>query len=392
MQGKHRLRPVGDYAPEGKLTFGTVFILILLIISAGFICLLPSVVYAQHADEPYELNLPPYVLEPGIPEDNPLTKGKADLGKKLYFDKRLSADDTISCATCHDPQKGFADGEIVAVGIKGQKGARNSPTTLNAAFYDFQFWDGRALTLEEQAKKPLINPVEMGMSSHDAVVEKVLKIPEYISLFKTVFKTDKITIDHIVQAIATFERTLITINTPFDLFIAGESGALSDSAKRGWVLFQGKGRCITCHEFNESYPFFTDNKFHNVGVAMNDKGFEDLALKAASSSADPSVLAHDKESAELGRFLVTREPKDIGAFKTPGMRDIALTAPYLHDGSEKTLESVVEFYNKGGVPNPYLDGGIRPLNLSDEEKKDLVEFMKALTSDDLPELIKKLNP
>ena len=232
----------------------------------------------------------------------------------------------------------------------------------------------------------------MGMPSHDALVEKISTISEYNSLFKTVFKTDKITIDHIVQAIASFERTLITLNTPFDRFIAGESSALSDSAKRGWELFQGKARCLTCHEFTESYPFFTDNKFHNIGVAMKDKDFEALARKAAGTDADPSALAHDKASAELGRFLVTREPKDIGAFKTPGIRDIALTAPYLHDGSEKTLESVVEFYNKGGVPNPYLDGGMRPLNLSDEEKKDLVEFMKALTSDDLPEFIKELNP
>ena len=377
---------------HSKLICSIVFILTSLIFSAGFVCFLQSPGFAQSADEPYELKLPPYVLEPIIPENNLLTDGKVNLGKNLYFDKRLSADDTVSCSTCHDPQKGFADGKTVAVGIKGQKGARNSPTTLNAVFFDFQFWDGRALTLEEQAKQPITNPMEMGMPSHDALVEKISTISEYNSLFKTVFKTDKITIDHIVQAIASFERTLITLNTPFDRFIAGESSALSDSAKRGWELFQGKARCLTCHEFTESYPFFTDNKFHNIGVAMKDKDFEALARKAAGTDADPSALAHDKASAELGRFLVTREPKDIGAFKTPGIRDIALTAPYLHDGSEKTLESVVEFYNKGGVPNPYLDGGMRPLNLSDEEKKDLVEFMKALTSDDLPEFIKELNP
>ncbi len=368
------------------------FIAVLLGFGVGYICFLLPVTFAQPADKPYELNLPPDVLEPIIPEDNPLTKGKVELGRKLYFDKRLSADDTVSCATCHDPKKGFADGEIVAIGIKGQKGARNSPTGLNTAFLDFQFWDGRALTLEEQAKQPIINPVEMGMPSHDTAVAKISNISEYKADFKSVFGTDSITIDHIAQAIASFERTLIALNSPFDRFIAGDEDATSDSAKRGWELFQGKARCLTCHEFTVSYPFFTDNLFHNIGVAMKDKDFGALARKAASPDADPATLAHEEASSELGRYLVTKEPKDIGAFKTPGLRDVVLTAPYMHDGSEPTLESVIEFYNKGGEPNPNLDGGIRPLNLTEEEMIDLVEFMKALTSDDLPELIKTLNP
>lgn len=310
---------------------------------------------------------------------------KIALGKELFFDKRLSADDTVSCATCHDPEKGFADGKAIAVGIKERKGTRNSPTVLNAAFFDTQFWDGRAMTLEEQAKQPIINPKEMGMPSHDALVEKISGIPEYKTAFQAVFGTEKITIDLIVMAIASFERTLITFNTPFDRFIAGKGDAISASAQRGWKLFQGKARCVTCHEFNVSYPFFTNNKFHNVGVAMKGKDFESLARKAAGSGADPSALAQEEASSELGHYLVTKEPKDIGAFKTSGLRNIALTAPYMHDGSELTLESVVEFYDKGGIPNPNLDGGIRPLNLTEDEKKDLVEFMKSLTSDDLPE-------
>ncbi|GJQ23133.1 hypothetical protein BIY37_06720 [Candidatus Brocadia sapporoensis] len=348
-------------------------------------CFLQPAAFPQPEGDSYVLSLPPGVLEPVIPENNPLTKEKIALGRNLYFDKRLSADDTISCATCHDPQKGFADGRTVAVGIKGQKGPRNSPTVLNAAFFDTQFWDGRALTLEDQAKQPIVNPKEMGMPSHDALVEKISNIPGYRTSFKTVFGTDKITIDHIVTAIASFERTLISFNAPFDRFIAGKNDAISDSAQRGWKLFQGKARCITCHEFNRSYPFFTNNKFHNVGVAMKGEDFGSLARKAASSGADPSLLAQEEASAELGRYLVTKEPKDIGAFKTSGLRNIALTAPYMHDGSELTLESVIEFYNKGGVSNPNLDGGIRPLNLTEDEKKDLVEFMKSLTSDDLPE-------
>ncbi|CAG0942006.1 Cytochrome c551 peroxidase [Candidatus Brocadiaceae bacterium] len=363
----------------GKITIAVVFSLIVF----GFVHFLQSVAFSQPEGNSYVFSLPPGVLEPIIPEDNPLTKAKIDLGKKLFFDKRLSADDTISCATCHDPGKGFADGKAIAIGIKERKGTRNSPTVLNAAFFDTQFWDGRVITLEEQAKQPIINPNEMGMPSHDALVGKISNIPEYKTSFKAVFGTDKITIDHIAMAIASFERTLNTFNTPFDRFIAGEKDAISASAQRGWKLFQGKARCITCHEFNRSYPFFTNNKFHNVGVAMKGKDFGSLARKAASSGADPFVLAQEEASAELGRYLVTKEPKDIGAFKTSGLRNIALTAPFMHDGSEPTLESVVEFYNKGGISNPNLDGGIRPLNLSEDEKKDLVEFMKTLTSDDL---------
>ncbi|TVM03013.1 MAG: cytochrome-c peroxidase [Candidatus Brocadia sp. WS118] len=348
-----------------------------------FIFLLQSVAFSETGSNSYVLSLPPGVLEPVIPEDNPLTREKIELGKKLFFDKCLSADDTISCATCHDPEKGFADGKAIAVGIQERKGTRNSPTVLNAAFFDTQFWDGRAITLEEQAKQPIVNPKEMGMPSLDALVGKISGIPEYTTSFKAVFGTEKITIDHIVMAIASFERTLITFHAPFDRFINGKNDAISASAQRGWKLFQGKARCITCHEFNRSYPFFTNNKFHNIGVAMKDKDFGSLARKAAGSGADPAALAQEEASAELGRYLVTKEPKDIGAFKTSGLRNIALTAPYLHDGSEPTLESVVEFYNKGGVPNPNLDGGIRPLNLTEDEKKDLVEFMKSLTSDDL---------
>lgn len=351
-----------------------------------FIHFLQPNAFSQSESNSYVLSLPPGVLEPIIPEDNPLTKGKIELGKKLFFDKSLSADDTISCATCHDPEKGFADGKTIAVGIKEQKGTRNSPTVLNATFFDTQFWDGRAITLEEQAKQPIINPKEMGMPSHNALIEKISNIPEYKTSFKAVFGTERITIDHIAMAIASFERILITFNTPFDRFIAGKNDAISASAQRGWKLFQGKARCITCHEFNVSYPFFTDNKFHNIGVAMKGKDFGSFARKASGPGADPPALAREEGSAELGRYLITREPKDIGAFKTSGLRNIALTAPFMHDGSELTLESAVEFYNKGGIPNPNLDGGIRPLNLSEDEKKDLVEFMKSLTSDDLAEL------
>ncbi len=331
--------------------------------------------------------LPGGVLPPEVPEDNPATPAKVALGKKLYFDKRLSIDDTVSCATCHDPEKGFADGKKVGEGIKGQKGTRNSPTVLNAAFYELQFWDGRAKTLEEQAKLPIINPLEMGMPSHKAVEEKLRNIPEYKKEFKEVFKTEKFTIDHIAKAIAAFERTLISVKSPFDRFMAGNKGAISPAAQAGWELFNKKARCNTCHGFVPSNPFFTDNKFHNIGVAMKDAKFEPLA-REAQKGVSTEALAFKEGVAELGRYIVTRERKDIGAFKTSGLRNIALTAPYMHDGSEPTLEAVIEFYNKGGVPNPNIDGGMVPLNLTDEEKGKLVEFLKSLTSEDIDQLTK----
>lgn len=334
----------------------------------------------------YGETLPSWVLPPELPENNPSTPEKVALGRKLYFDKRLSVDDSVSCKTCHDPNKGFADGKRIATGVDEKKGTRNSPTVVNAAFYELQFWDGRAPTLEEQAKGPLVNPVEMAMSSHDALVKKLRGIKEYRDEFKKAFGTAKFSIDHIVQAIASFERTLISVKSPFDRFIAGNEGAITADAKAGWKLFNGKARCNTCHGFIKVYPFFTDNKFHNIGVAMKNANFEALAREAQRSGITPEELAFKEGVTELGRFNVTLEPKDIGAFKTPGLRNIALTAPYMHDGSEPTLETVVEFYNRGGVPNPNLDGGISPLGLTDEEGRQLVEFMKTLTSEDINDL------
>jgi cytochrome c peroxidase len=338
----------------------------------------------------YSLPIPAGVLPPLIPDDNPLTAAKVSLGQKLYFDARLSADDRVSCATCHDPAKGFADGQPVAVGISGKKGARNSPTSLNSAYNDLQFWDGRAPTLEEQSKGPLINPVEMGMPSHDAITAKLQKIPEYPPLFKEAFGSDQMTIDNVARAVASFERTLISFSSPFDRFIAGDKSAMSASAQRGWALFNEKARCNNCHGYVASLPTFSDNKFHNIGVAMHAANFAELARKAAQSPL--SDLAHAAAYSELGRFLVTKQEKDIGAFKTPGLRNVALTAPYMHDGSQRTLEEVIDFYDKGGENNPYLDGGMRPLKLTPEERADLVEFLKTLTSDDLARLPKAGSP
>lgn len=336
--------------------------------------------------------LPADLWDSLIPADNPLTAEKIALGEKLYFDKRLSSDRTVSCATCHDPATALADANAVGVGIQNKKGARNSPTVFNAMFNELQFWDGRAPTLEEQSKLPIINSVEMGMKDHPEVVARVRTIPEYQREFAAVFGNSGITIDTIAKAIASFERTQLSGNSPFDRFIAGEQNAISRSAKRGWDLFNGKARCISCHAFNQSSPFFSDFKFHNIGVAAKDQNFPELARTArrmligADAKKQQEIideLALRPGFSELGRFLVTRQPRDIGAFKTSMLRDIELTAPYMHDGSEKTLLDVVKFYDKGGEPNPNLDGGMRPLKLTDEEKDDLVDLMKTFTSDDV---------
>ncbi len=335
--------------------------------------------------------IPADLYEQLIPKDNPMTAEKVALGEKLFFDKRLSVDKTLSCATCHDPASAFAESNMVGIGIEMKKGARNSPTILNAMFNELQFWDGRAPSLEEQSKLPIINPIEMGMKDHTVVVQRVREAKEYAPMFAKAFPNEGINIDTIAKAIASFERTQLSGDSPFDRFITGDQNAISESAKRGWDLFNHKARCISCHAFNPSLPFFSDFKFHNIGVAAKDVNFSQLARRARQVGDDPKAideLALQQGFSELGRYLVTKQLRDVGAFKTSMLRDIELTAPYMHNGSEKTLLDVVNFYDKGGELNPNLDGGMRPLKLTDAEKADLVEFMKALTSDSVRERAK----
>lgn len=336
-----------------------------------------------------ELPVPPGVLLPEIPENNPPTAAKLELGQKLYFDKRISTDGTVGCVTCHDPRHAFTDPreKPTSAGVGGAFGTRNAPTVLNAAFLASQFWDGREPTLEAQAVQPLINPIEHGFVDHPAVVARIRSLKDYGPYFQKAFGDEAVTIDRVGQAIATFERTLLTLDAPIDHFLAGDQNAISASAKRGWALFNGKARCNNCHGRIDVLPLFTDDLFHNIGVGIERTNFETVSRQAAATvaagkSVDELVLT-DAQASELGRFLVTRQPKDLGAFKTPQLRNVALTAPYMHDGSEATLEDVIAFYDRGGNPNPYLDGGIRPLNLTDQEKADLVELMKTFTSDDL---------
>jgi cytochrome c peroxidase len=358
---------------------------------AGALTLATAAFAGDSATPPLPLGLSPQLYQLTVPK--PPTPAEVALGDKLFNDKRLSADDSVSCATCHDPTKAFTDGKPRAVGIKNQEGQRNSPTVLNALFLATQFWDGRAATLEDQAKLPILNPIEMGQPSPDAVVAKVRAIPEYSAAFKTLNGRDP-TYDDISSAIAAFERTKLSGNARFDRYLAGDSKALSAQEKRGWALFNGKGRCNECHAGNAVSPLFSDQKFHNIGVAAHKQDFVQLATEAlrvvrAGDQEQIDKLVVDSKFSELGRFMVTRKENDIGSFKTPTLRNIGVTGPYMHDGSMATLWDVMDHYNKGGTANPYLDGGMQRLGLSEAEIDDLVAFLFSLTSDDLHALEKK---
>ncbi|HEV3332075.1 MAG TPA: cytochrome c peroxidase [Bryobacteraceae bacterium] len=286
------------------------------------------------------------------PKDNRYSAAKAELGRVLYYDKRISADETISCATCHEPKYAFTDGAAVSTGINGQKGNRSAPTIINRAFSLAQFWDGRATTLEDQVKGPMANPIEMG-NSHEMVVSSLKGIAGYGPLFAAAFGSPEITIDRAAMAIATFERTILSGNSPYDRYKKGDKKAMSPEQVRGMSVFFDKAKCDRCHENSN----FTLNAYANLGVGT------------------------DKPDPDVGRFALTKDPRDWAVFKVPTLREIEHTAPYMHDGSLKTLEEVVDFYDKGCTPNKNLDPNIKKLNLTDQDKKDLVAFLKALSGE-----------
>jgi len=330
-----------------------------------------------------------------VPTGNPQTGAKIGLGDKLFHDARLSADGKVSCSTCHDPDKGFTDNLPVSKGFNGLTGTRNAPTVINAAYMTTLFWDGREPDLEGQSKQPPVNPVEGGLASHDMLVDIVRQDPEYVQAFRDVFGVEAagITVDHIAQAIASFERTVVAGNSAFDrYYFAADSTAMSAAQVRGLAVYTGKGRCVSCHLIEQTQALFTDNRFHNIGVgfkSIQGKEAETAAAfvreKRAGADVDVTVLTRANMS-ELGRFAVSENPTEVGSFKTPTLRNVAITQPYMHDGSLATLEDVVDFYNNGGRAmetdplSGFQSGGIRPLNLTDQEKQDLVAFMKALTS------------
>ena len=280
--------------------------------------------------------LPPVIAPPG----NPQSSAKIHLGKELYFDTRLSADGTVSCATCHNPALGWSDEGPTSKGIRGQLGGRRAPPVSNAAYAPLQFWDGRSPSLEDQAKGPIQNPIEMG-NTHQAMIQTVDKIAGYIEEFREVFGEGPITVDQVADAIAAFERTVVTTDSKFDRYARGDHQALTPLERQGLEIFNGKGHCTSCHWG----PYFSDGRFHNLGVP-----------------------AKDPKNPDKGRYDVTKNPRDMGAFKTPTVRDAARRAPYLHDGSEKTLESLIDFYNRGGGKDPNLDPLMVPLGLTKHEK------------------------
>jgi cytochrome c peroxidase len=340
---------------KGNRKFGILFLGAALVTGFTLILVGGSARGAAPKGTPYMPEIPLGLDKDSfyVPPDNPLTKEKIALGRLLFFDKRLSGNGTIACATCHIPSLAFTDGQPVSSGIHHQQGGRSAPMAINRAFSRAQFWDGRAASVEDQALGPFINPIEHGFMNHDEMVKKMKAIKGYREEFQEVFGSD-IKIEDVGKAIASFERTLMSGNSPFDRYESGdEENAISEAAKRGLDLFRNKARCTKCHSgFN-----FTDEKFHNLGIGW------------------------DGSMVDLGRYAVTKEASDIGAFKTPSLREISRTAPYMHDGRFPNLEAVVDFYNGGGIKNPHQDPLIIPLNLTPQEKSDLVEFLHTLNGE-----------
>jgi cytochrome c peroxidase len=286
-----------------------------------------------------------------VPAENPQTQAKIELGKRLFFDTRMSLDQKSSCATCHSPDKAFTDGLVRSRGFGGKTLRRNSPTVLNAAYNNAQFWDGRAATLDEQCKGPLLSPDEMNMLDEKHLVDRLNAVAAYRKDFQNAFGSGP-SLDNVARAIAAYERTLVTPASRFDRYALGAKSALTADEKRGLIVFFGRGACSECH----NGPNFTDNKYHNLGARVPE-----------GNPDDP------------GRYAVTHKDEDRGAFKTPSLRNVALTAPYMHDGSIATLEDVVEFYDRGGDGAPNTSKLIYKLDLTSQEKKDLVAFLKTLT-------------
>jgi len=342
------------------------------------------------------LQSPPLGLPPvTVPADNPVTLQKVALGRKLFFDRRLSRNDTMSCGMCHIPEQGFTNNELqTPVGVNGRAVKRNVPTILNAAYEEHLFHDGREAMLETQVILPLLAANEMANPSIGHLIQKIAGLPDYDGLFEAAFGGGP-TIDRIGKAVASWERTMLAGASPFDQwYFGGHADALTEGQRRGFEIFSGKGNCISCHLIGERSALFTDQGFHNTGVGIrtNNQSGGKIRVEIAPG-VHVMVEAAVVESvglpreADSGRLEVTDRPEDLHRFKTPSLRNVALTAPYMHDGSLPTLSSVVEFYDRGGVPHDGLDPLITPLGLSAAEKTALVAFLEALTSGDIQALV-----
>jgi len=353
----------------------------------------------EAADLVRVLKSPPLGLPPvPFPRDNPVTAEKVQLGHKLFFDRRLSLNETMSCGMCHIPEQGFTNNELAtAVGIEGRTVRRNSPTIYNVAFFSNIFPDGRETRLEYQIWQPMLANNEMANPSIGYVIEKIRRLSDYMGLFENAFGGRGPGIETIGMAIASYERTLVSGNSPFDRWYFGKDvTALTGPAKQGFSLFQGKAGCIACHTIGEDYALFTGDDFHNTGLGWQVSVGGDppeIMVQIAPGIKMPvpkSVINSVAEPppSDLGRYEITQDPADRWRYKTPTLRNVALTAPYMHNGAFGTLKEVVEFYNRGGVPNPLLDPLIRPLELTDSEIRHIVAFLESLTGDNVETLVR----
>jgi cytochrome c peroxidase len=316
--------------------------------------------------------LPP----PPVPEDNPMTPEKVELGKQLFFDARLSADGSLACVSCHLPDQGWTTNTPLSLAYPTNMERRNSQTLINVAYNKALLWDGRASALEKQALGPIQNPLHMNQNL-DILIEKLKAVPEYAEGFQNVFGT-AVTPDGLGKALAAFERTLITRDAPFDRYIKGDRQAMSEHALHGMELFQGKARCVLCH----NGPNFSDSQFHNLGVPDAPLLAHPLVQAAIRFDAKRmNVQGYEQIREDLGRYLVTKEDKDKGAFKTPTLRNVAQRDPYMHNGAFQTLDDILDFYDQGGGISPRKSPLIQPLGLTAQEKRDLLAFLQALTGE-----------
>jgi cytochrome c peroxidase len=294
------------------------------------------------------LGLPKFIW----PVDNPYTAAKTELGRILFFDARLSSNNVVSCAFCHVPSHAFSGPVPLSPGVDDQPTGRHTPTLINRDWGKSEFWDGRASSLEAQAIIPITNPHEMGMTA-DGVVTRLAQIRGYAPLFKAAFGDEQITFGRVAQGLATFQRTIVSGNSAFDRYMAGDKSALSKEAKAGFDFFNGKGECAECHKG----PNFTDEKYANLGIGMD------------APHPDP------------GRGFVTKKKSDFGKFKTPTLRDLAHRGPYMHDGSIKTLADVLDFYSRGGLPNPNVDERLLKFYMDERTKRGLLAFLDSLNGE-----------
>ena len=343
---------------------------------------------------------PPLGLPPvPVPADNPLTRAKIELGRKLFFDRRLSINDTLSCATCHIPEQGFTNNELrTPVGVEGRSVLRNSPTLYNVGYQKHLFLDGREISLENQVWQPMTARNEMAAPAIGYVIRKIRRMSDYQDLFEQAFDGRGPDILTIGQALASYQRTLLAADSPFDRWhFGGQSDAVDESVKRGFAVFSGKAQCIVCHRVQEDHALFIDHQFHNTGLGYADSvgGNEPETTRvqlapgvfAELPRAAIDAVTQQKLPNDLGLYRITESPGDRWKFRTQTLRNISLTAPYMHNGRFDTLREVIDFYDRGGVSNELLSPLIRPLGLTEREKLDLDAFLRSLTGGNVPDIV-----